>query len=188
MTPLSGCARASLAIQCRSCTSSASWASPCSTAASYKAAVRSTTCDQLPASRWIFTASIKASTVAFTDTAIPSTSFLFWLDMGHHLEPWQHRGPGGIEVEVQQNHDDHKDQPNQASISHVVSLLPLARHAAACAFDVLGTIDIQPHFDCFPAGHRHIATCRGDDDRLSTGRLPKLLIEINANDQLIPLD
>src|SRR2546423_13731466 len=106
ITPFSGCARASLAIQCKSCTSSANWASPCSTAASYKAAVRSTTCDQLPASRWIFTASIKASTVAFTDTAIPSTSFLFWLALGHHLEPWQHRGPGRIQVQVQQNHDD----------------------------------------------------------------------------------
>src|SRR5947207_2766220 len=109
MTPFSGCTRASLAIQCRSCTSSANWASPCSTAASYKAAVRSTTCDQSPASRWTFTASIKTSTDGFTDTAIPSTSFLFWLAMGHHLEPWQHGGPGRIQVEVQQNHDDHKD-------------------------------------------------------------------------------
>src|SRR5437868_1717172 len=109
MTAFSGCARASLAIQCRSCTSSASWASPCSTAASYKAAVRSTTCDQLPASRWTFTASIKASTDGFTDTAIPSTSFPFWLAMEHHLEPWQHGDPGRIQVEVQQRHHNHKD-------------------------------------------------------------------------------
>src|SRR5439155_16308689 len=136
-------------------------------AASYKAAVRSTTCDQLPASRWTFTASIKASAVGFTDTAIPSPSFLFWLAMRHRLEPWQHRGPGRIEVEVQQNHDDHKDQPNQASISHVVSLLPLACHPAACAFNLLWTIDIQPHFDRFPAGHLHIPARRGDDHRLS---------------------
>src|SRR5204863_169283 len=81
----------------------ASWASPCSIAASYKAAVRSTTCDQLPASRWTFTTSIKASIDMFTDTAIPSTSFLFWLAMGHHLEPWQNRSPGRIQVEVQQH-------------------------------------------------------------------------------------
>src|SRR2546429_5515003 len=126
MTAFSGCTRASLAIQWRSCTSSASWASPCSTAASYKAAVRSSTCDQLPASRWTLTASIKASTDVLTDTAIPSPSFLFWLAMGHHLEAWQHRGPGRIQVQVQQHQDDHKDQPNQASISHVGSLLPLA--------------------------------------------------------------
>src|SRR6266516_4503321 len=151
MTPFSGCARASLAIQCRSWTSSASWPSPCSTAASYKVAVRSTTCDQLPASRWTLTASIKASTDGFTDTAIPSTSFLFWLAVGHRLEPWQHGVPGRIQVEIQQNHDDHKDQPNQASIPHVVSLIPMASHAAACAFDLLWTLDIQPHFDRFPA-------------------------------------
>src|SRR5947209_10259224 len=131
MTVFSGCAKASLAIQCRSCTSSASWVSPCSTAASYKAAVRSTTCDQLPASRWTLTASIKASTDVFTDTAIPFPSFLFWLAIRHHLEPWQYGGPGRIQVEVQQNHDDHKDQPNQASIPHARPLLPLACHPAA---------------------------------------------------------
>src|SRR5947209_1537782 len=125
ITPFSGCTRASLAIQCRSCTSSAIWGSPCSTAASYKAAVRSTTCDQLPTSRWTLTASIKASTVAFTDSAIPSISFLFWLAMGHHLKPWQHRGPGRIQVQIQQHHHNHKDQPNQASISHALHLLSL---------------------------------------------------------------
>src|SRR5947209_3115216 len=103
ITAFSGCTRASLATQCRSCTSSASWASPCSTAASYKTAVRSTTCDQLPASRWTFTASIKASTDVFADNTISSPSFPFWLAMEHHLEPWQHGGPGRIQVEIQQH-------------------------------------------------------------------------------------
>src|SRR5437660_363326 len=136
ITPFKGCTRASLAIQCKSCTSSASWGSPDSTAASYKTAVRPTTCDQLPASRWTLTASIKASTDVFTDTAIPSTSFLFWLAVRHHLEPWQHRGPRRIQVEVQQHQDDHKDHPNQASIPHALPLLPLACHPAACAFNL----------------------------------------------------
>src|SRR6266480_2287208 len=66
-----GCTRASFAIQCKSCTSSASWASPASTTASYNTAVISTTCDQFPASSATFTVSIKASTVVCIDNGIP---------------------------------------------------------------------------------------------------------------------
>src|SRR5947209_18302580 len=49
------------------------------------------------------------------------------------LEPWQNRGPGRIQVQVQQRHDDQKHQPDHPSISHALPLLPLACHTATGA-------------------------------------------------------
>src|SRR5207245_6625475 len=37
------------------------------------------------------------------------------------LEPRQNRGPGRIQVQVQQRHDNHKHQPDHTSISHNAS-------------------------------------------------------------------
>src|SRR5437660_10947510 len=37
------------------------------------------------------------------------------------LKPWQNRGPGRIQVQVQQRHDDQKHQPDHSSISHNAS-------------------------------------------------------------------
>src|SRR5690349_15377696 len=57
----SGCASASLAIQCKSCTNSANCSSPSATAQLYNAIVRVTTCDQFPASSSTLIAAINAS-------------------------------------------------------------------------------------------------------------------------------
>src|SRR6266699_4400023 len=112
-----------------------------------------------------------------------------WLAIGVRtsLEPWQNRGPRRIHIQVQQHKDDQKHQPEQTSISHPLPPLPLACHMATGATSLLWTIDIQPHFDRFPPRHRHIATGSRDDDRLPTGRHPKLLTEINRNHQLVTL-
>src|SRR6266699_3689390 len=40
-------------------------------------------------------------------------------------EPWQKRGPGRIQVQVQKDQNDHEHQPNQTRRSHVLSLLAL---------------------------------------------------------------
>ncbi len=39
------------------------------------------------------------------------------------LKAWQNLGPGGIQVQVQQHHDDHKHHPDHPCISHVLHLL-----------------------------------------------------------------
>src|SRR5437660_8319882 len=104
------------------------------------------------------------------------------------LKPWQNRGPGRIQVQVQQRHNDQKHQPDHTSISHLLHLLPLTCHAATGAASLLRTIDIQPDLDRLPSRHHHISTGRRDDDRLPARRHPEPLTEINSNDQLITLD
>src|SRR5947199_4222819 len=72
------------------------------------------------------------------------------------LKPRQNRGPGRIQVQVQQRHDDQKHQPDHTSISHARHLLPLACYTATGAASLLRTIDVQPDLDRFPSSHRHI--------------------------------
>src|SRR5947209_12355584 len=85
------------------------------------------------------------------------------------LEPWQNRGPGRIQVQVQQRHDDQKHQPDHSSISHALHLLPLACHTVTGTTCLLWTIDIQSHLDRLPPRHRHIAASCRDNHRLPTG-------------------
>src|SRR6266566_9127905 len=86
-----------------------------------------------------------------------------------NLEPWQNRGPGRIQIQVQQRHDDQKHQPDHTSVSHLLHLLPLTCYVATGTASLLWTIDIQPDLDRFPSRHRHIPTGRRDNDRLPTG-------------------
>src|SRR6266567_4424487 len=39
------------------------------------------------------------------------------------LKAWQNLGPGRIQVQVQQRHDDHKHHPDHPCISHLLHLL-----------------------------------------------------------------